>query len=329
LREEIEEFVSTVRGKNNRRKLLNSLQNIAGQMGDDWASWSWTDPPSKYARAISSWLENGVKPSTVATRVKHLRRFASYLNSTGRLSDEDNNFVRGQFSYSDNWASSEMISGRMLTHEEALKLIGYPLNTPYRRQAHAAFWVQITTGMRGDELCNLRLSHYDEEREAVLVRDAKTLHERWAPLPQAARIAIAAHRVDCDPSHPWLIQRLNPRAKTRQCELRGINKMYFTMAQTMGVNKFTAHDLRRTVASRLLDQGEDISTVSRVLGHRSATTTMKYDRRPESKRRAAVESLESSLLEAAPAMAQRLGNLKYYLNVRDKGMKGSEVERNH
>lgn len=48
------------------------------------------------------------------------------------------------------------------------------------------------------------------------------------------------------------------------------------------------HDFRRTFAGNLLDEGVDLATVQRLLGHTSPTTTSNYDRRGEDTRRRAV-----------------------------------------
>ena len=59
-----------------------------------------------------------------------------------------------------------------------------------------------------------------------------------------------------------------------------------------GLEKFAPHDLRRTFASAMLDNGEDIITVKDAMGHASVTTTQKYDRRGDERLKQASRRLE-------------------------------------
>lgn len=61
--------------------------------------------------------------------------------------------------------------------------------------------------------------------------------------------------------------------------------------EKLGLAPFMPHDLRRTVATVLLESGEDLVTVRDVLGHSSVNTTQRYDKRGEdSKRKAMLNS---------------------------------------
>jgi len=59
-----------------------------------------------------------------------------------------------------------------------------------------------------------------------------------------------------------------------------------------GIGRCSPHDLRRTFATALLDNGEDLITVKDAMGHASITTTQKYDRRGEERLRRARDRLE-------------------------------------
>lgn len=59
-----------------------------------------------------------------------------------------------------------------------------------------------------------------------------------------------------------------------------------------GVESFTPHDLRRSFISELLDQGVDLVTVARQVGHSNVQTTARYDRRDDETQRHSVQRLD-------------------------------------
>jgi site-specific recombinase XerD len=58
-----------------------------------------------------------------------------------------------------------------------------------------------------------------------------------------------------------------------------------------GVAALTWHDFRRSFAGNLLDNGNDLVTVQKLMGHSSPTTTANYDRRGDEVKRKASRSL--------------------------------------
>jgi site-specific recombinase XerD len=82
--------------------------------------------------------------------------------------------------------------------------------------------------------------------------------------------------------------RKGGRIEAERLSEQAIYDLLRRRAKRAGVNDFSPHDCRRTLAGDLLDRGVDISRVSRMLGHAQIGTTARYDRRPEeAKRRAA------------------------------------------
>ena len=56
-----------------------------------------------------------------------------------------------------------------------------------------------------------------------------------------------------------------------------INDIISKYKQSAGIDKhLTAHALRKSAATELIKKGVDITTVSKILGHSSISTTQKY-----------------------------------------------------
>lgn len=58
-----------------------------------------------------------------------------------------------------------------------------------------------------------------------------------------------------------------------------------------GLKRLTPHDLRRTFATKLLENGEDVFLVQDLMGHASVETTKNYDRRAENAKKKAARAL--------------------------------------
>jgi integrase/recombinase XerD len=298
----IDKFADTIRSpvhSQNQRRLLHRLPELLD--GSTWDTFEWMDDRTKYKRAIARWLNEGLAPVSVAGRLKPLRRFAKFLLDMELMEPDTCASVLHWTAYA---PPESELSGRMLSTDELIKLLALPLVTGTRRAVYAAFWVQLTTGVRGAELGNMKLGDYDAERESIRVRDVKKMSERWQYIPVAARIALAIHRKDACDDIPWLVQP--PQAKDNRVRPKWLIRHYANMAEACGVKLFSPHDVRRTTASRLLEQGEDLLTVAKVLGHRSLSSTKRYDHRPVARRREAIKRLEYDLLESAPPELERM-----------------------
>ncbi|MEV8634214.1 tyrosine-type recombinase/integrase [Streptosporangium sp. NPDC051023] len=157
--------------------------------------------------------------------------------------------------------------------------------------------VLYSTGCRRAEIAGMTLGDYDpasrslrvrgkrdKERLAYLTAEAVGRMERW--LAVRGRPAGALF---CPISRYGSLRgtETGPAAMTGQAIADVLAKR---LAQA-GAAPRTPHDFRRTFIGELLDAGVDLATAQALVGHSSPATTARYDRRPERRRREAVDRI--------------------------------------
>jgi len=154
-----------------------------------------------------------------------------------------------------------------------------------------------STGCRRAEIAGLALADYDpgsrslrvrgkrdKERLVYLTTEALSRMERW--LAVRGRPAGALF---CPISRLGRLRIRNggPAPMTGQA----VADILARRLAEAGASTRTPHDFRRTFIGELLDAGVDLATAQALVGHSSPATTARYDRRPERRRREAVDRL--------------------------------------
>jgi site-specific recombinase XerD len=129
------------------------------------------------------------------------------------------------------------------------------------------------SGLRVGEACRLRIDDIDSQRMLLRVRDGKGGKERLTLLSPRL-LDVLRHYWLIDKPRRWLFpgqvtgQPINPAS---------VRLVLREAASKAGITRhFTAHSLRHSFATHLLDAGTDLVLIQALLGHHSIRTTSRY-----------------------------------------------------
>jgi len=146
--------------------------------------------------------------------------------------------------------------------------------------------VALYTGVRIGELLSLTCSAVDMQKRTITVKttcyESKDENGKYAKMTDSTK----SHRTRVIPFPKQLLpifKELKAQSKSgylientkgEQMSVRSYQRSFELLVERLGVSKLSFHALRHTFATRALESGMDIKTLSEVLGHKSATVTL-------------------------------------------------------
>lgn len=231
-----------------------------------------------------------LKPTTIVTKLAIVRSFFEYLREGGIIKL--------------NPASTKLVAppqlptdptGRALTAKEVRYLLSAPdRSKPEGARDYAMMTLMLRLSLRLAEVSALRVSaiKWDQGRWTLRCKIKGGKEEKW-PLPRDVKQTVDDYlRLDkarrktlhSDDKETFLFQpSVNYRTLVFNKPLspRMIQKTIARWAEYAGIGRVTPHDLRRTVVTKLLDDGRSYREVQMVTKHKDPKTIMRYDRARE------------------------------------------------
>ena len=132
-------------------------------------------------------------------------------------------------------------------------------------------------GLRSYELCNLLQADIDFDRKTVFVKKQKGKVDRYVPLsPHLARGLKTYFRTE-NPVKYVFNSQLTKDGMVGPLTTRGIQWVIKECRSKVTTKKkFTAHTLRHSYATHLLEDGLNIMSLKELLGHAHIETTIVY-----------------------------------------------------
>jgi site-specific recombinase XerD len=167
-----------------------------------------------------------------------------------------------------------------LTKQDAMKLLEVVYNYPYggrflRCRNHAIFATFIYAGLRKQELLNLKLTDIDLENLTIFVRQGKGAKDRFIPMNYTLAQTLSRYlkeRKRLGRTNPEFFSSIRGNIGFTD---NGLKKLIEQIRDASGIY-FSAHKLRHTFATLMMEGGCDVYSLSRMMGHSDIKTTTIY-----------------------------------------------------
>ena len=188
----------------------------------------------------------------------------------------------------------------VLSKHEVARLFAVTANLKHR----TLLMVTYSGGLRISEVVNLKPVDIDSDRMRIRVR-GKGGDERDTLLAQSALEILRRYYSQYRP-RTWLFEGQIP---DRPLHTRSLQKVFERARGSADITKpATAHTLRHSFATHLLESGVDLFFIQRLLGHKSPKTTTVYlhvSNRDVARIQSPLDSLEEA---EAPASQEEAGH---------------------
>jgi site-specific recombinase XerD len=170
-----------------------------------------------------------------------------------------------------------------LNFDEVKALAGTAIDDPYGAEVRRAFLFSCYTGLRVSDLETLTWGKIETNPMQIIKSQEKTKNTAYIPLNKSAQALI----VDGKP------HAANENVFNFSTHNRRTSYIYLkNWAEKAGVKKTVGwHTARRTFATMALENGADIYTVAKLLGHTNISNVTKYAKVTDKLRMNAVNAL--------------------------------------
>lgn len=222
--------------------------------------------------AIDRWLESisRLAPGSRCQRLSTVRGFCRWMVATGRITADPTRHVPA--------IKQPRRIPVTFTEREVSQLIAR-LDTT---RARAIAWLMVGCGCRCVEVSRLVVSDYDPAA-LTLVLAGKGGHQRMVPVPSQVAAALNVYLDEIGwISGPLIRSEIDLRSPLMPRTISMYMRRWMAAA---GVKRGpldgrSAHCLRRTAGSDVMDRAGDVRIVQAMLGHARIETTAKYYLRP-------------------------------------------------
>jgi integrase/recombinase XerD len=248
----IEQYEQHLRMKNYAQNTIKCYSNIVLNFIEAFKC----EPSLLTENQIKAYIASSSSPALVKQRIGAIKPLYKYILNQPL-----------KFKYIE-YPRREQRLPDVLSTDEIKRLFSVITNLKHK----AILMIIYSTGMRRQEVIDLKLTDIDSSRMLIKITDAKGHKDRFVRLSDNVLLLLRAY-----------FQKEHPKTYlfngqfSLQYSATSIVEIFKKYARMAGIRKRVhPHMLRHTNATHLLENGTDLRYIANLLGHASTRTTERY-----------------------------------------------------
>jgi integrase len=219
---------------------------------------------------------DALSPSTVNVRLSAVRKMVSEARKNGMLGAEE----AANLTEVPNIPQKGTRLGNWLTREQARELLAVPDRSTLKgKRDYVLLAILVGCALRREELARLDVDTIQlrEGRWVLADLEGKGRRVRTVAIPAWVKQGINTWMTAAGVEDGRLLRAVTKSGKVKE-SMSGwaVWSVVEQSAKEIGIERFGAHDLRRTCAKLCRKNGGDIEQIKFLLGHSSIQTTERY-----------------------------------------------------
>lgn len=262
--------VVSVHSKRNYAKALDELETFC------------LDRQQPLSRALllefrATMLDRELSPSTINVKLSAIRNLVTEARRAGVIGTEE----AAQMTDVPNVRQQGTRLGNWLTKEQARELLAVPDRSTLKgKRDYVILGLLVGCALRRRELASLQIEEVQMREGRWVIADlrGKGGRVRTVAVPVWIKHGINAWLTAASVEEGCLLRRVSKGGKVQGTGLSdwAVWSVVEQAAKQIGIERFGAHDLRRTCAKLCRKAGGDLEQIKFLLGHSSIQTTERY-----------------------------------------------------
>ncbi len=222
-------------------------------------------------------IEKGLSPSTINVRLAAVRKLVSEARRNGILDGEE----AANMADVPNVRLQGRRMGNWLTRDQTKELLAIPDRSTLKgKRDYCILALLVGCALRRRELADLDVEEIQLREGRWVIADlrGKGGRVRTVAIPVWVKQAVNAWMTAAAVEEGKLLRSMTKAGKVKRDHLNdgAIWSVVESSAKEIGIERFGAHDLRRTCAKLCRKNGGDLEQIKFLLGHSSIQTTERY-----------------------------------------------------